>query len=257
MSGRNCCVVLSCAVIVAIGCRAPSPEWNGTWKLDASRSSYRGPVLTISIAPDGEYRFDESSRQSLRCDGKEQPVGNNRTRVCIKHGTTLYMTLRENGIKTTETRDDLSSDGRVLTITVTRFRPEGPASTSQILFLRLSGPSNDFVGQWRDTSFLRRQASIVLRLTTQTLHIEYPGTGQYVDASLDGFDAAVHGNTPPGTTYAVRPHGRREFLFLSKRNGSPYSQGSLALSWDGSAITISWWNPDRPNVIATLVYEKQ
>jgi len=54
------CAIL-CALVVLSGCRAPSPNWNGMWKLNLTKSSYQGQVLTISISADGEYRFDESS----------------------------------------------------------------------------------------------------------------------------------------------------------------------------------------------------
>lgn len=71
-------------------------------------------------------------------------MGNNRTRVCVKSGVTvLDITLKENGVKTRATHDELSTDGKVFATTVTEFRPNGPVITSQIIFSRLSG-SNDF-----------------------------------------------------------------------------------------------------------------
>ena len=76
--------VVFCALVAVMGCRAPSPDWNGTWKLSPTKSSYRGPVLTISISADGDYRFDENSSHTLRCDGKDHPIGNNRTLALYK-----------------------------------------------------------------------------------------------------------------------------------------------------------------------------
>jgi hypothetical protein len=57
--------------------------------LNQTKSSYQGLVLTISISPDDEYRFDENSSHTVRCDGKERPIRNNRTVVCIKSGITV------------------------------------------------------------------------------------------------------------------------------------------------------------------------
>jgi hypothetical protein len=246
-----------CALVATLGCKTPSPDWNGTWKLNPTKSSYQGQVLTISISSDGEYRFDENSSHTLRCDGKDRPIGNNRTRVCVKGGVSLLdITLRENGVKTRATRDELSTDGKVFTTTVTEFPPNGPVITSQIVFSRLSG-SNDFAGQWRDTSYLQH-ADMILRLDNQALHIHYPSSDQHIDAPLDGVEAAVRGpHTPEGTTYAVRPAGTRDFLTVTKRNGNVFAQGSLELSNDGRTITDSWWNPDRSAVKGTLVYEKE
>jgi hypothetical protein len=118
--------------------------------------------------------------------------------------------------------------------------------------------SNDFAGQWRDTSYLQLHGDMTLWLDSQTLHFSYPSAGQYIDAPLDGVDAAVHGpHAQEGTTYAVRPAGQREFLILTKRNGKALTQGSLELSADGKVITESWWNPGQPTDKGTLVYEKK
>lgn len=251
--------VVFCALAATSGCRAPSPDWNGAWKLNPSKSSFQGQVLTISISTGGEYRFDEGNWSStFSCDGKDRPIGNNRTRACVRSSVTaLDITLKENGVKTRATHDELSTDGKVFTTTVTEFRPNGPVTTSQILFSRLSG-SNGFAGRWRDTSCLQQHADMTLRLDKQALHIDYPSAGQQIDAPLDGAEAPVHGpHTPEGTTLAVRSAGRREFRTVTKRQGKLFSQGTLELSNDGRAITDSWWNPSQPADKGTLVYEKK
>lgn len=171
--------------------------------------------------------------------------------------TVLDLIRKENGIKTIVNHWELLAGGTVLTETATEFRPSGPVVTGQIIASRMSG-SNDFAGKWRDTSYLQQHADMTLRLDNQTLHIGYPNAGQYIDASLDGADTAVHGpNAPEKTTRAVRRAGKREFLILSKRNKKVLTQGSLELSNDGRTITDSWWNPDRPTDKGTLVYERQ
>lgn len=248
-----------CALVAILGgCSIPSPDWNGTWKLNPTKSSYQGEVLTISISADSEYRFDEDSSHTIRCDGKDQPIGNNRTLVCVKSSlTALDITVKENGVKTRATHDELSSDEKIFTTTVTEFRPEGPVTTSQIIFSRLSG-SNGFAGQWQDTSYLQQHAEMTLRLDNRALHIDYPNEGQQIDAPLDGVEAPVRGHhVLDGATFAVRPDGSREFLIVTKLHGKVFAQGSLRLGNDGRAITDTWWNPDRPNVKGTLVYEKK
>jgi hypothetical protein len=247
-----------CTFTAILGCRTPSPDWNGTWKLNPLKSSFQGPVFTISISADGEYRYDDgNSSFTFRCDGKDQPIGNNGTRACVKSSATVLDLIRkENGVKTSTNRWELSAGGKVLTSTATAFRSSGPVITSQVVASRISG-SNGFAGQWRDPSYLQRYAGMNLRLDNQALHIDYPSVGQHIDAPLDGVDAAEHGPyAPEGTTYAVRPAGRREFLSQTKRHGKVLTQGSLKLSSDGRIITDSWWSPDRPSDTSTLVYEK-
>jgi hypothetical protein len=259
---KNACfgLVALCALAATlVGCRAPSTDWNGTWKLNPSKSSFQGPILTISISADGEYRYDDgTSSFAFRCDGKDRPIANNRTRACVKSSATeLDLTRKENGATTSVSHWELSGGGKVLTATASTFRPSGPVTTAQIVASRISG-SNDFAGQWRDTTYLQQHADMILRLDSQTLHISYPSAGQDIDEPLDGVDTAVHGpHAPEGVTYSVRLVGRREISTLTKRNGKAHIQGSLELSDDGKVITESWWNPGQPANKGTFVYEKK
>jgi hypothetical protein len=259
-SMRSACLgwVIFCALAATLGCRAPSRDWNGAWKLNPSKGNYLGPIVTISISAGGEYRYDDGSYSfTFRCDGTDRPIGNNRTRACVKtSAVTLDLTRKENKVKTNMYHWELSAGGNVLTSTATAFRPSGPVITGQLVATRMSG-SNDFVGQWRDTSYLQRHADMTLRLDNQTLHISYPNAGQYIDAPFDGADSPVHGpHAPDGTTFTAKLVGRREIRTLSKRNGKVLTQESLELSNDGRVITYSWWNLDRPNDKGTFVYEK-
>ncbi len=248
-----------CALAATLACRASSPDWNGTWKLNPSKSSFQGPVFTISISADGEYRYDDGSSSLIfRCDGKDRPIGKNRIQACVKSSaTTLDLTRHENGVKTNANHWELSAGGKILTFTATAFRPNGPVVTAQVVNSRMSG-SNDFAGQWRNTSYLQRHADMTLRLDNQTLHIGYPSDGLYIDAPLDGVDAAIHGpHASEGMGYTARLVGQREILTVTKGDGEVLTQGSLKLSGDGRIITESWWNPGRPTGKGALVYEKK
>jgi hypothetical protein len=248
-----------CALAATSACRTPSPDWNGSWKMNPSKGNFQGPTFTISISADGEYCWDDGrSSFTFRCDGKDRPIGKNRTQACVKSSATvLDLTQKENEVKTKASHWELSGDGKVFTATATAFRPTGPVITGQLVASRVSD-SNGFAGQWRDPNSLQRQADMTLSLDTQTLHIGYPSEGQYIDAPLDGADAAMRGpHAPEGLTYAVRRVGRREISILAKRNGKVVEQDSLELSNDGRVITYSWWNPDRLTAKGRFVYEKK
>lgn len=251
--------VAYCVLAATLGCRAPSFDWNGTWRLNPSKSSYQRLVVTISISADGVYRYDDGgSNLTFRCDGKDRPIGKDHTQACAQSSaTTLDLTRKEDGAKTNAYHWELSADGSVLTATTSAFRPSGPVTTSQIVASRISG-SSGFAGQWRDTSYLQRHADMTLTLNSQTLHLSYPNAGQYVDARFDGLDAPVQGpQAPEGITYSAWLAGRREIHTLTKRNGKALTQGSLELSNDGSTITSTWWSPGRPTEKSVLVYEKK
>lgn len=260
-SMRNACFgwVIFCALVTTLACRAPSPDWNGTWQLNTSKGNFQGPTFTISISANGEYRYDDGrSSFTFRCDGKDRPVENNRTRACVKSSATaLDLTRKENGATTNAYHWDLSDEGKLLTSTATEFRPSGPVVTSQIVASRMSG-SNNFAGQWQDTSYLRRHADMALKLDSHMLHISYPNAGQYIDAPFDGADVPVRGpHAPKGMTYAARMVRQREINTVAKRNGKAIIQGFLELSEDGRVITDSWWRPGQNSDRGTIVYEKK
>jgi hypothetical protein len=260
-NARFGCIIF-CALAATSGCRALSPDWNGTWKLNVPKSSFQDQAaITISISADGEYRYDDGFvGNTFRCDGEYRPIpiGNNRTQACVKSSaTTLDRTRMENGVKTNTYHWELSAGGTILTATATAFHPSGPVIMGQVVAMRISG-SNDFVGEWKDTSFLHPPSELTLRLDSQYLHISYPSVGNYVDAPLKGADAAVQGPlAPEGVTYSVQLAGRREISTLTKRDGKTFTQGYFELSDDGRVITESWWNPNRPADKSTFVYEKK
>lgn len=151
-----CGRLVFCTVAAISGCRAPSQDWNGTWKMNPSKGNFEGPRFTISLSADGEYRYDDgNSNVTFRCDGKDRPTEKkNRTRSCVKSSATaLNLTRKENGARTNASHWELSADGKTLAFTATEFRPSGPVVASQMVASRISG-SNDFAGQWRDETYL-------------------------------------------------------------------------------------------------------
>jgi hypothetical protein len=255
------CIIL-CALAATVGCRTPSKDWNGAWKLNApTKSSFQDQVITISISADGEYQYDDGFVSStFRCDGEYRPIpiGNNRTQACVKSSpTTLEKTRMENGVKTNTFHWELSAGGKIFTATATTFRPSGPVITGQVVATRISG-SNNFAGRWKATSIIQPPPELTLRLDSQFLHITYPSVGNYVDAQLNGADAAVQGPlAPEGVTYSVRLAGPQQIFVLVKRDGKALTQGSLELSDNGRSITESWRTPNQPADKTTFVYEKK
>lgn len=253
------CNWLLLAVAMTLGCQRPSQDWNGEWKVNPSKGNFYGPIFSISISADQEFRYDDGrSSFTFRCDGKDRPAGENRTRACAKSSSsTLDLTQKAAGVKTSVSHWELSNGGTVLTLTSKSFRPSSNVITAQVVASRMSG-SNDFSGQWQDMTYLHQHADMTLKLENQTLHISYTNAGQFVDAPLNGADAPVQGpNAPKGTTYALRLSGQREFLSLTKQNGIALTQGSLQLDASGRTITESWWSPGKPRGVGTLIYERK
>ncbi len=251
--------LLGCTLSLMLGCRTPSADWSGTWKADAAKSSFQGPLFTISVEPDGEYHWEQGNTNLVfSCDGKFRSIGQDRMQACVKSSdTALELTRKKDGVTTNTFRWELSDGGARFTSTATAIRPSGPVVTAQIVASRMSGGAG-FAGEWRDTSYLQQHTDMILKLEDRVLHIGYPSAALYLETPLDGAEVAVHGpRTEDGTTYSARSIGRREILIVTKHYGKVLSQGKMVLSRDGRTITESWLNPDRPADKGTLVYDKK
>lgn len=61
--------------------------------MNPSKSTFQGPILTISISADREYRYDDSSTSfAFRCDGKDRSIRENRTLACIASSAVVTAT---------------------------------------------------------------------------------------------------------------------------------------------------------------------
>jgi len=245
--------------LTALGCFASPPVWNGTWKLNESRSNIRGPTFSLTILPTGEYHSDSGTfSYDFRCDGKEYTTRPSRTISCMQsRASEMDTTTKEESKKVGTTHWELSADGKTLTVKGNSIGTDGSVKPTERVYLRTSG-SNGFVGGWKDTKRLESRPQLVLTLNERILHIAFFGTGQYMDPPLDGTDSPCHGpGVPQGLTIAIRQNGPREFLTLRKMDGKIVNQGSLRLSADGRTLIEEYWPPSRPDERATLVYEKQ
>jgi hypothetical protein len=244
--------------MVALGCSRASPVWNGTWKVNESKSSIPGPSLSITISTEGEYKVDNGTYiESFRCDGKEFATRPSRTISCLQTSSgVIDTTSKENGAKVV-THWELSSDGRMLTLKGTSIQPDGSVKPRETVYSRASR-SVGLAGGWTNTKRLGSRPQLVLALNQRSLHIAFAGSGQYMDPPLDGSDAPMLGpGVPQGPTMAIRPHGPQEFLTLKKMGGQIVNEGSLTLSADGRTLVEEYWSPRAPDQKAVVVYEKQ
>ena len=248
-----------CTLAVMSGCRSRSGDWNGTWIVNPSKGNFHGPTFRISISGDGEYRYDDGVLAfTFRCDGKDRKTANGRTLACVNSSIgSLALVGKENGVSTNVDRWQLSADGEILRLSRTIIRPGAPSVTSQVVASRLSG-SGDFVGRWRDTTYLQSHAEMTLKLDSQAIHIDYLNAGQYIDGPFNGVGAAVRGvHAPQGITYTAKLVGQHEIRTLASLDEKAILEHSFQLSGDGKTIAESWWNPGQPTAAGTLIYEKK
>jgi hypothetical protein len=245
--------------LVASVCFASSPSWDGTWKVTKSSSTVPKPNFIITILSTGEYHFDDGVyTYNFRCDGKEYRVTASRTTSCTqKSASTMDKMRSEEGKQVDSQHWELSGDGKMLTVTTTSPKPDGSVKTVEKVYSPISR-SSGFAGGWKDTKELESMPQLVSKLTERSFHMAFADGRQYMDPALDGSDAPVYGpNVPQGLTIAINAHGPLEFLTVQKLGGRVINQGVLKLSVDGRTLTDEYWTPDRPDLKATIVYEKQ
>jgi hypothetical protein len=252
---RGICIVLT--LIPTVSCRAASPDWKGTWKLDPAHSDIPGPTIVVSISPDGMWH--NSGDWNFRCDGKEYQATDILTVYCTQvNNSDVEITAFKNGSKVVASHWELSSDGKVLSIKSSSFHDDGSVKVKDSRYARISG-SIGFGGGWKNVNPLEAIPSIrQISLQGHTLHQSIPEKGMYIDVALDGTDAVIHGplSSPEGSI-ALKERSPREFSATMKMHGKIVSVGYWRISADGHSLTDSYWAPSSPKEKAVLVYEKQ
>ena len=238
----------------------PSPDWNGTWKLDTARSTLPARTLTVSIAADGTYRSSAGgSEMSFRCDGKERQATDILTAFCTqKSSSDLAITAFRNGSKVLTAEWELSPDGKTLTVESRRYHADGSVKPRETLYQRTSG-SAGFPGGWKDVNRLDGSGEIwQISVRNGAVHFSWPERDIHGDARFDGTDAAIQGQlASPGSSIALVKRSPREFEVTNKMHGRVVSNGDWRISGDGRSLTESYWLPGRPSQRIVRVYDKQ
>jgi hypothetical protein len=256
------CVVFCIVSLSMVGCKSRTREsvWNGSWKLNASRSQSYGSYFTVGIAPTGVVTVtNEANSFSFRCNGSEFQNGAGHTTVCTPANDSQWrLTGKSNGKDSNESIWDISPDGKVLTIRSSDFHPDGTQGLSKTSFTRRGGTSG-FAGRWQDTAPLRsRPKTLDIALDGQHLHFAYPEIGQYSDSPLDGSIVPIHGpRVRPGSAMSLKAIGPREFRTQLIFSGHVIRNGTLDISEDGRTLLQETWEPEDQEEKDRLVYDKQ
>lgn len=256
-----CGVCVGLILMATVSCRRLSPDWNGTWKLDPTKSDIPGPTITVSITPDGMYHNwgGDGGTANFRCDGNRYQATDLLTVFCTqKNSSDLEITGFKNESKVFINHWELSPDGKVLTVASTSFHADGSVKSDEVRYMRTFG-STGFGGEWRNVNPLAALPSIrQISLQGHELHQSIPDKGRSMDVTLDGTDAAIRGPfVSPGASIALKERNPRELDSTMKQHGRVVSVGYWRISADGRSLTELWWVPSRPNVKAVVVYEKQ
>jgi hypothetical protein len=239
---------------------ASNAAWNGTWKLNRTKSQMTGDTFTYSMNANGMIRYSNGGTftYDFACDGKEYTTIANFSTVCKKVSDTAYdFTNKQNGKVQSTDQVVISNNGKAMTDTGKTTRPDGTTSTSVDTYERVSGTSG-LAGEWKHLNVESTAPGLMtISISGTTLTQRNPAYKTSVTAKLDGSDAPLTGPTVPAeVTVSFKPLGSQQIYSVTKFKGNVIAEDTMTLSADGTTITDVSSTPGQ-SAKQTYVYEKQ
>ncbi len=246
---------------VLAGCHHIQSPWDGEWTLDESKSHFAAPTFTVAVSPEGMYHFDDGAIDySFRCDGNPYPTaaGTDSSISCTQTDpSTIILKEKTNGPDSTNTRWELSSDGRTLTTVARLIQIGGSTKDKRLIYARDSGKSG-FSGRWKATRpFDSRPKTVVLILNFNSFHIENSDWGQFSDSRFGEPPTIIRGaNQPFGFSRSVKLLAPREIQTEDTFSGRVILRTTWKVSDDGHTLSEESFVPTNPTQKNLLVYDK-
>jgi hypothetical protein len=265
MKAKSSLLLLCIAAAALPGCRNPSP-WDGQWTLDEAKSHAAAPTFTIELSPEGVYHVDDGAIDySFRCDGNPYPTtgGTGGFISCAQpNSTTLVLKKNTNGPDSTNTRWELSADGKTLTTVDQLIQIDGSAKDKHLVWVRDSNPRDSgttgFSGRWKAANpFDSRTKTVVLILNYDSFHFEDREWGQFSDSRFGEPPAVIRGaNQPFGYARSVKLLGPLDIQTEDTCAGRVILRTSWKVSDDGKTLSEESWAPENPTQRNLLVYRR-
>ncbi|HMG84436.1 MAG TPA: hypothetical protein VK574_01760 [Terracidiphilus sp.] len=260
MKVKSSLLLLLCVAAVA-GCHFTPSPWDGQWTLHEPKSHFTAPTLSIALSPDGVYHVDDGAIDYLfRCDGNPYPTTNGTGGFisCTENDPKILVLKRNtNGPDSTNSRWELSDDGKTLTSIDRLIQIGGSTKDKQLVYARESGTSG-FSGRWKATRpFDFRSKTVVLILNYNAFHFEDQEWGQFSDSRLDEPPTPIRGaNQPFGFSRSVKTLGPRQLQTEDTCAGRVIRRTTWKVSDDGKTLYEESWVPKNSAQKDLLVYER-
>lgn len=238
---------------------AQSP-WNGTWKLDQSKSHMTGTTYTLSKSGNMYHYKGAAVDYDFACDGKDYPIfqGSGRTVSCHDTPTSLDTTVKQNGKIVATIQRRLEPGGNRYSMIRTRSLPGGGTAIDKSMVTRV-GQGSGIIGTWKMTSTTSNTPDVmILKVNGNTMSVEEPNSHQTWEGKLDGTPAPDRGpNVPNGIMITRKSEGPRKIVSDVSIGGKLVNHFEDTLSADGKSITEVDWAPSRTDEKHSYFYEKQ
>jgi hypothetical protein len=256
--------LLACALVCATAAPAAfaANPWDGSWKLDRSKSHFEGQSFSYSKTAAGLWHVKAGTFAfDFAPDGKPYPVtGPEDIQIAHMKGDHELTWVSQLKGKTLSTTDEtLSADGKTLTDHTTGTRPDGTKMDDTVVYERV-GAGAGFLGTWKSTKVNSSQASLykISVAADGTITWEIPDYKEAVIGKADGTPLPVKGPTvPDGTTLTLKKASPTELTYSVRIGGKVLSVGSMTLIEGDKAIKDVSWNPGTPSEKTTAYLAKE
>ena len=252
-------LALACAVVPSA---FAASLWDGTYKLDRSKSHLTGDSFTYSKAANGMWHvsFGELSYDFLP-DGKPYPVldADHTVTTTMNGDHALIMVSAFKGKTTSTTKETLSADGTTLTDESSGTRADGTSYTSSSTSKR-SGTGTGFLGKWvsTKTNSSAQELFVINTAADGTVTMTYPGSKDILVTKLDGTPVSPTGpRMMQGVMVTYKKTSPTRLDYTVDFKGKKVAEGYDVLSADGKTYTETSWAPGKMDEKTISVYIKQ
>jgi hypothetical protein len=152
----------------------------------------------------------------------------------------------------------LSADGKKLTVTYTRYRPDGTTEDGSDEYTRISSGSG-LAGKWKDVKSQEASTSFTIAIPAPgQVAIEYPSNKETITGPTDGTAISVKGPTmPDGLFVSYKAKGDDKWEFTETLKDKVMAKGTMTVSDGGKVLTEVSWIPGKESEKEKAVYDKQ
>jgi hypothetical protein len=251
------CRTVLLAVLIAISLTAADDPFLGKWKINQEKSKTSGLGLKIEDLGANKYRRTGGVSYEVIADGTDHPRPEGGTRsLTIVNATMWKSVIKRDGVVTSETVWNVSSDGSTMTTHTKGTNPDGSKMEASTVNTRTAG-SGGFVGAWVSKAFKLSYQLMEFQSYAGGISLVTPALQTRLDVKFDGKDYKEQG---PRADMATVTSGKRlasdAIQLLDKRDGKVVYTNEFRVSADGKTLTVSSKSANWP-APEILVFEKQ
>lgn len=217
---------------------ADEPSFNGSWKLNISKSQVKGQTVTFEKTASGLIHFDtEGFGYDFDLKGNPYPTPDGGTMEWVEitptnwQGTN-FMGGKVIGIYTLSISEDS------LTFSMKLKKPDGNTMEQSTVSTRVSGGPG-FFGKWKSSEVKGAPTTVEIATKGQNgITITYPEFQQACKAKFDGKEYPLkEAGKVSKFTLAFERTGPTTFKMTTNLDGKPFYVDTLTLSPDGNTLT--------------------